>query len=1195
MTNNIELLLYSDTKPYSLDIDENTIFDITFVVSDIKDIATVKAGWSRTLALPDTKTNYLAFKSIADLEFDTNTYNETYFNINSKTKCQVLVDKVMVFNGYLQLVSIDYRPDGSNYYNCILYDATKKLADSISGLYLTDINLSALTHTYSLANVAATWDVNSSNGYYYPFIDYNNGWKYDSVDNTTNRLTTSDFKPALYVKYLWDMIFNAAGISYKSSFLNSTAFTNLIMPSVYKDIPTGPTAADDKKFKVSKGLTQSDTENNNDNGITIGPTLNGYPSGTTVYVNPNPGPGGGLTYSPIIGQVLDATINGLWKWNSGKWVGGYLWSLPTSQSPLSSINNNERRGTSIRFNDESTTIQSDNFDGNNMWNTSTYVFTNTSPTIASMRFVCNLDIFSPYSLNNAVYYTGQGTIQPDTIRIDVYRSINPNTGATDSNWNNGLGFQIPNGNGLNNWFEFYGDGSSNTPNGNINIISFDSAYKERLDYAGATNYKSDLARINFYTDYLDGRYDTLNRFTPLKYNEQVRVVIRWKTWHSGFLLPNVPGDPSSSSIVTNRIAILGGTISTNNLIWRNADDPTNFADSVPVKQFLSASISSNVATSRVIINNHGLSNGTKMFFSQLTGGAGLSIGTNYFVINATTNDFQLSLTAGGAAIAFTTAIAVATLQTREAIFKPSTCFYNEISTSTPPGALVNLKNILPDMKQTDFIDTLTKMFNLYYESDKDIPDLINIEPRNTYVNSGVIRDWTTRVGLNEAINRQLLAETQNKNTIFTYSDDNDYLNKRYKDKYAKTYGNYNYEITKNEYLKGTKEVKVLFSPSPMVKIRPYESDAAKNFIFTQIMSNSTTTSDSGGFKINPRILYKYNSNLFPLTGGLKIVIWDSVTNALSSYTSYPYAGTQDNPYEPTLTLDFGTPYEVYYQGKYLTDRNLVNVYWKDYLDEISGINSYIITLKMILTPIDIYNFKFSDIIYLNLSSLGIGSGAQYYRVNKISGYNPSELTPCEVELIKADKYTVTSISGNGGNGSIFNSPSGNNPQSVMMVTNFNGGSQNQTTLTSNSTNQIIGAASGLAVGSNNTLASSAVVNGNNNNISVNSPGAIVSGSNNTISANANNSMVLGNNNKVSGGVNNVLVFGDNIEANTSNAIISSNPIIEYFNIIDAGKDVVLDLFSDGSPINVIDAGYNSVIGLDRDSMINMIDAKQDEV
>jgi hypothetical protein len=51
---------------------------------------------------------------------------------------------------------------------------------------------------------------------------------------------------------------------------------------------------------------------------------------------------------------------------------------------------------------------------------------------------------------------------------------------------------------------------------------------------------------------------------------------------------------------------------------------------------------------------HGLDNGTIVSFSTITSTTGITIYTQYYVINATANTFQVSATSGGAAIALTT-------------------------------------------------------------------------------------------------------------------------------------------------------------------------------------------------------------------------------------------------------------------------------------------------------------------------------------------------------------------------------------------------------------------------------------------------------------------------------------------------------------------------------------------------------------
>lgn len=76
----------------------------------------------------------------------------------------------------------------------------------------------------------------------------------------------------------------------------------------------------------------------------------------------------------------------------------------------------------------------------------------------------------------------------------------------------------------------------------------------------------------------------------------------------------------------------------------------------------STSVTGVAATDVISDTGHTYVNGTPLIFATLTGGAGLSAGVPYFVVNAVAGvSYQLSLTTGGAAINFTTDITSATI------------------------------------------------------------------------------------------------------------------------------------------------------------------------------------------------------------------------------------------------------------------------------------------------------------------------------------------------------------------------------------------------------------------------------------------------------------------------------------------------------------------------------------------------------
>lgn len=90
----------------------------------------------------------------------------------------------------------------------------------------------------------------------------------------------------------------------------------------------------------------------------------------------------------------------------------------------------------------------------------------------------------------------------------------------------------------------------------------------------------------------------------------------------------------------------------------NSDQVTvNSAASLTVGMYcntMSRSVTLTDTGDLVTFAAHGLQNGDKVFFSVITTTTGISINTPYYVVNATTDTFQVSLTSGGAAQALTT-------------------------------------------------------------------------------------------------------------------------------------------------------------------------------------------------------------------------------------------------------------------------------------------------------------------------------------------------------------------------------------------------------------------------------------------------------------------------------------------------------------------------------------------------------------
>jgi hypothetical protein len=112
---------------------------------------------------------------------------------------------------------------------------------------------------------------------------------------------------------------------------------------------------------------------------------------------------------------------------------------------------------------------------------------------------------------------------------------------------------------------------------------------------------------------------------------------------------------------------------------------------------------------------------------------------------------------------------------------------------------------------------------------------------------------------------------------------------------------------------------------------------------------------------------------------------------LANLTTYGYAGHLNDPVTPTIDINFGVPKELEFPATTYPTNNLFNTYHKPYILEITDMESKLLTCRVYLTAVDIYNLDFSKYIWIN----GV-----LFRLNKISSYDPTSYRTTQVELLK---------------------------------------------------------------------------------------------------------------------------------------------------------------------------------------------------
>lgn len=233
-----------------LDVMEGLDFSFNYSIADVRDPNKRSTDYSKTIKCPATKSNDELFGNIWEVNIsnpnDPNSTNiEANFNPNKKAEARVLSDGVEVMVGVVQLRAINIL-DGRYDYEVVFIGKLMNFFSAIGKKKLREIDFSDLDHTYTSANIQATWGAGLE--YVYPMIDY--GDDFDSVLGD-KKWTVRQFRPALYAKAIVDRIFDYAGFTYDSTFFDSTPFTKLIVPFSGEQIFADDTQTNNRKFQAS--------------------------------------------------------------------------------------------------------------------------------------------------------------------------------------------------------------------------------------------------------------------------------------------------------------------------------------------------------------------------------------------------------------------------------------------------------------------------------------------------------------------------------------------------------------------------------------------------------------------------------------------------------------------------------------------------------------------------------------------------------------------------------------------------------------------------------------------------------------------------------------------------------------------------------------------------------------------------------
>jgi hypothetical protein len=216
-----------------IDLLQDISTEFTYAIDDVSEFGSRNTSFSKTISIPGTANNNLVFGYIFELNnanFTDNTLpNVGYnFNVTKQANCKIFIDKVQIFKGTLRILEIVIDKETIEY-QCSVFGELGGFINQLGNQRLEDLDFSSYNHTYSVANISASWDNSGGSGYYYPLIDYGN------VSTGTYGVAKKDFqyttfRPALYVKEYIEKIFAGTDYTLDCPFFDEPLFKRLIIP-----------------------------------------------------------------------------------------------------------------------------------------------------------------------------------------------------------------------------------------------------------------------------------------------------------------------------------------------------------------------------------------------------------------------------------------------------------------------------------------------------------------------------------------------------------------------------------------------------------------------------------------------------------------------------------------------------------------------------------------------------------------------------------------------------------------------------------------------------------------------------------------------------------------------------------------------------------------------------------------------------
>lgn len=261
-----------------LDLYQEEPLKLNFSIEDITD-AQARSVFSRSFRVPATNVNYEFFKTAFMV-------NGIDFDVTQRYDATILVDGNEFRRGQLRLEKVFNNSAGNNVdYQCLFLGETTDFGSSVGENTLCQLNL-GLDHDFSLDNIELSWQAFPEGGLtdgllngdvLYPLIDHGNTYADDGTPEqsqiaaadssghhtsfTSDAISYTRFKPMVRAKKVMEQIFQDAGYTFTSEFMDSEDFLPVYISAwgneTFVNAPLGTANAAKINLYIEKILDES--------------------------------------------------------------------------------------------------------------------------------------------------------------------------------------------------------------------------------------------------------------------------------------------------------------------------------------------------------------------------------------------------------------------------------------------------------------------------------------------------------------------------------------------------------------------------------------------------------------------------------------------------------------------------------------------------------------------------------------------------------------------------------------------------------------------------------------------------------------------------------------------------------------------------------------------------------------------------